>query len=168
MSILTQQVHFPDADNDWVFNDQASMRSNWSISPFYYIKLESADGIYGSDISTESHPVPNLIGEKSGDAFRRGKGVTLSGFIEGRNPYDLDVAADYLGQAFWKTYGRRLIWYYVDGTQIYLVCRVFNDLSITPNYSTLQPRWSWTVGLRADDPRTRRIDDDAVYPTWQA
>jgi hypothetical protein len=167
MSILLQPVHFPDADNDYVINDQTSLRSNFAISPFYYIKLESVDGFYGSDISTENHPVPHNIGERSGDSFRRGKGLALSGWIEGRNVIDLDTAANYLQEMFWNTYPRQLRWY-IDTTQVYYLCRMVNDVSVVPSFDSQHPKWGWTVGLRADDPRPRKVSDDTLFYSWMS
>jgi hypothetical protein len=167
MSILFQPVHFPDTSNDYVINDQTSLRSKWTTAPHYYIKLETADGFYGSDISTETHEIPHNIGERSGDSFRRGKGIALSGSIEGRNLSDLDAAADYLQAMFWNVYPRQLRWY-IAGTQVYYLCRVVNDLSVVPAFDRLNPRWTWTVGLRADDPRPRKVSDNTLYYSWMS
>jgi hypothetical protein len=168
MSLLTQPVVFKNFAEtfDWTINDQASLRSNWADAPYYYIHLESADGFFGSDVSTESHPIPHGIGERSGDSFRRGKGITLSGSIEGRNVADLQIAALYLQQMFWDTQPRKLVWTGLDGTPAYYTCRVLNDISITEDYSQLNPKWQWTVGLRADDPRAYVLSDDSLYYTW--
>ena len=166
-SILNQVVTFKSADEvtSFTINDRSSLNSGWAASPHYYIKLESAEGIYGADISSESHPVPHAIGERSWDSFRKGKGINLAGSIEGRNLTDLYAAVVYLRQMFWDLSSRKLLWY-ESGTLVYLTCKVLNDLSVTENNSQDPPKWSWTVGLRCDDPRERKDSDDSLYYTW--
>lgn len=165
--LLNSLINFKDDATDYIINDQTSLKSGWSADPHYYIRVQSADGLYGADISAESHEIPHAIGEKSGDTFRRGKGLTLSGTIEGQNLGALEAATDYLQQMFWNTAQRHLIWT-KNETQVYYICRVLNDLTITPNLESYSPTFSWTVGLRADDPRLRNVSDDLFYYAWMA
>src|SRR5689334_6073119 len=89
------------ADNaGFTINDQTSMNANWQTGDPYYISVDSVDGLYGGDLSYEAHELPNMIGEKSGDVFRRGKTITLSGTIWGRHYGGLDLGAFYLMQMF--------------------------------------------------------------------
>ncbi len=166
MTLLTQEFRFPDDVEEFVINRQQSMRSSWMEDPGYYIKLDSVDGFYGADIETESHVIPHATGERFGDSFRRGKGITLSGSIEGADIGKLIEGSRYLNRMFWNLQPRRLQW--VEGdTEVYYLCKVINDLSITENYQTWNPTFSWTVGLRALDPRMRKIDDDSIYYDYQ-
>ena len=169
MSILQSTVNYKsfDGTTSYIINDRTSLKSNFALSPHYYIKLDDAEGIYGADITDEAHPVPHYIGERSGAAFRRGKGITLSGSIYGRNISDMNAAVIFLREMFWDMNLRKLIWT-SEGIQRYLICRVLNDLSVSENNSQTPPVWTWTVGLRANDPREYKVSDDTLVYSWQA
>lgn len=154
---------------DFTINNRASIQSGFTISPYYYISLTDVDGLRSADISVESVPLPNDTGERSGDIFRRGKGISLSGTIEARTFGDLENAADYLEEMFWDTSARKLIWYpWNSSSQIYVTARVINDLAIPMTKDTGgQHIWRWAVGLRADDPRFYKLSDNSIYKTWQ-
>jgi hypothetical protein len=167
MSILTQVISYRAVDaTDYFLNDRTSLRSGWVTSPHYYIKIGSAEGFYGTDIESETHSIPHAIGEKSGDSFRKGKGISLSGTIEGRNINDLIAASAYLRQVFWDTSPRKLVYVETTGDTAYYLCRVLNDLSIVENFDGWNPKWTWTVGLRADDPRPRKLSDNSLVYSW--
>lgn len=152
----------------FTINNRAAQPNLWAQSPFYYISVSSIDGLSAADISYESHPIPYAIGEKSGDVFRRGKSVTITGKIEALNVAYLETGADFLGQMFADRTLRNLSWTRIsDGVAIYLKCRINQDLSIVESFQEGRYSWPYTVGLRADDPRTRRVSDSTVYPTWQ-
>jgi len=154
--------------NGITINNNATQTELWAQTPFYYISLTNVDGLYTSDISYESHPLPNLIGEKSGDVFRRGKTVTLSGYVTGFNYSYLLNGVDQLYHMFATTALNNLTWTRQnDGVAVYLRCRVVQDLSVVESLDSLLPRFAWVVGLRADDPRIKRVSDNTVYPTWQ-
>lgn len=154
--------------SDFIINDRFNQPLLWQQAPFYYISLKTPDGMYGAEISFESHPIPQFIGEKSGDVFRRGKSITLSGNIEAMSMGYLEAGADFLGNMFAETAKRKLIWTRYDGVTVYFECRVNNDLAIGEEITGADKYvWTWLVGLRADDPRSRRLDNGSVYPTWQ-
>ena len=154
--------------SNWVINDRVTQPKLWANSPYYYISAESVDGIYSSDISYESHPIPQSIGEFSGDVIRRGKTITITGDINALNLRALEVGEDYLYQAFAETARRKLVYTRADGVAVYLKCRVNQDLAIVKNINSFQYKYTYTVGLRADDPRWKKVSDNSVYPTWQA
>jgi hypothetical protein len=168
MTLLKQIIKYRSVDGltDYTLNDQASLRSHWSASPHYYIKVETADGLFGADISSESNPIPHAIGERSGTTYRKGKGISLNGTIEGRTIADMEAASRYLQRAFWEAEPRKLIYNEYEGTACYFLCRVLNDLSVSVTYSIQNPRWSWTVGLRCDDPRQRKLSDNTLFYSW--
>lgn len=154
--------------SSFIFNNNASQPYLEAQSPYYYIQVTDVDGLSSADISYESHPVPQGIGEVSGDVFRRGKSITLTGKVKGLNLRYLETGADFLEQIFAEKAIRQLTWTrWNDGVEIYLACRINNDLSIARSFQDGKYSWGWTVGLRADDPRTRRTSDGSVYPTWQ-
>jgi len=158
-----------DGTTNYVINDRANQPKLWAQSPFYYITVQSVDGLYGSDLSVESHPLPNYIGEKSGDIFRRGKTITLSGNIQAMNMSTLEQGAEFLQQMFTDSGFRKLIWTrWADGVQVYYIARINQDLAITQTVSDISYRYNFTVAVRADDPRTYKVSDDSLYPTWQA
>jgi hypothetical protein len=153
----------------FVINDRYNQPNLWAQSPFYYIFVQNVDGLYGSDLSIESHPMPNFIGEKSGDIFRRGKTITLSGTIQAMSLGALERGAEFLQQMFTETLPRKLIWTrWADGVQVYYIARVNQDLSISQAISDKSYRYNYTVAVRADDPRTYKVSDNTVYPTFQA
>jgi hypothetical protein len=154
---------------DFIINDRASFPKLHGQSPFYYISVTSVDGLYGADLSLESHPIPNFIGEKSGDIFRRGKTITISGTIQALSMGALERGAEFLQQMFTETAFRKLIWTrWADGVSVYYIARINQDLSITQSISDHSYRYNYTVAVRADDPRTRNLSGDAIYPSWQA
>lgn len=163
-------VNFKSADGttDYFLNDQTSRDGNFLVSPYYYVKLESAD-YAGTDISTEVHPLPHVHGEVAGDTLRRGRGISLSGIIQARGIQDLESGAQYLQQVFWDTRERQLIWTPINSTvNVYLKCYVNNDISVArniPQTFTL-PTWAWTVGLRASDPVIYKLSDDTPFESW--
>lgn len=152
----------------FIINNQSAQPQLQASSPYWYITVDSVDGLSSSDISYESHPVPYGIGEVSGDVFRRGKSITLNGRIKALNLQLLETGADFLEQMFAERAIRQLTWTrWNDGVEIYLACRVNNDLSIVRSVQDGKYEWGYTVGLRADDPRTKRTSDNSVYPTFQ-
>jgi len=152
----------------FIFNDRSIISSgNWA-SPFYYIQVESVDGHFGADLSVESHPIPNAIGEKSGDIFRRGKTLTFSGKIYGRGLSEIYTGADFLAEMLAETAERKLVFTpWNHGIQLYYNCRPFQDLQISEQFDSNVFRFGFVFGLRCDDPRSRKLSDDSVFPTWQ-
>lgn len=136
----------------------------------FYISVENVDGLDSTDISYESDPIPYAIGEVQGDVFRRGKTITLTGTIKGLNLAALEIGSQYLQGIFWgTTSGQVLGWTDLPtGIPVYIFCTVNQDLSVARlknqdyNYT-----WSWTVGLRASDPRVYNGNDDTIFFWWQ-
>lgn len=158
----------PISFNGYTINNNAAQPLLQAQAPFYYIALTNVDGLYTSDISYESHPLPYTIGEKSGDVFRRGKTITLSGNITGHNYSYLLNGVDYLARMFASTDMEQLSWTRQnDGVSVYINCRVQQDLSIVESVNSLLPRFAWVIGLRADNPRTYNVSGGALYPSWQ-
>ncbi len=154
--------------SSFIINNQAGQPQMQAQSPYYFVTVDTVDGLSSADISYESHPVPYGIGEVSGDVIRRGKSITLSGKVRGLNLKFLEQGSDFLEQVFAERAIRKLTWTrWADNVEIYIACRVNNDLSIVRSFQDGKYEWPWTVGLRADDPRTRKSSDDSVYPTFQ-
>lgn len=155
--------------NGLTINDQANQPLREAQSPFYYISINNVDGLRTADISYESHPIPNAPAEKSGDVFRRGKTLTLSGYIWGFNLKYLETGADRLHQMFGSTTGANPISWTrrSDGVAVYMTVRPQQDLSIVESFDSLVNRWAWVVGLRADNPFTYAVSGGALYPSWQ-
>jgi hypothetical protein len=154
-------------DDDYTINDQ--QYRSLLVAPYYFIKLDAVDGLWGADISHESHPIPGLTGEVSGDIFRRGKTITLSGIIYARGLAELRLGQRYLQEMFWDVSApRKLIYRTWDmSEQVYIYCRVIQDVAMTERIDGFTFRAPWTVALRADDPRSRKLSDDTIYPTYQ-
>lgn len=154
--------------SSFVINNRATIANGQWASPFYYIQVKSVDGHWTSDISYEAHPIPNAIGEKSGDVFRRGKTLTFSGTIYGRGLSEIYSGADFLSQMLAERSIRKLVFIpWNHGIQLYYNCRPYQDLSIVEQFDAESYRFDFTFGLRADDPRSRALSGDAVFPTWQ-
>lgn len=157
-----------DGVTNYFLNDRFARPNLYAGDPYYYISVTSIDGFRGADISYEAHPIPFDTGEKSGDVFRRGKTITLTGEIKALTLGALEFGADRLQETFADTSIRKLIFSrWADGEEIYINCRVIQDLAIVEEFNSFDPEWGWTVGLRADDPRTYLLSDDSLYPTWQ-
>ncbi len=154
--------------NGFTINNNAGQPLLQAQAPFYYISVTNVDGLHTADISYESHPLPYTTGEKSGDVFRRGKTITLSGNITGHNYSYLLNGTDYVCQMFSDTGIHQLSWTRQnDGVAVYINCRVQQDVTIVETVDSLLPRFAWVVGLRADNPRTYAVSGGALYPSWQ-
>lgn len=154
--------------NGFTINNNASQPLREAQSPFYYIAVTNVDGLRSADISYEAHPIPNAPAEKSGDVFRRGKTITLSGFVYGLNLKYLEQGCDVLQNMFADTGIHQLAWTRrADDVAVYLNCRVSQDLSVVESFDSLTQRWPWVVGLRADNPFTYAVSGGALYPSWQ-
>jgi len=163
----TKITYFGMSNTEYNINNREDQPTLWEEAPYYYIEAD-IEGLRGADISFESHPIPNAIGESSGDIFRRGKGLAISGKITGLNLSTLESGADYLQEMFAKTNKRKLVWRrWADGITVYLNCRVNQDLVVVEKIDSFNYSYEFTVGLRADDPRTRKLEDDSIYPDWQ-
>lgn len=155
--------------DSWTINDHASRPLLWQTSPYYYISVTSADGLYNADISYESHPIPNATGEKAGDVLRRGKTITLTGKIHGMNIGAIATGAEYLQQMFQETGLRKLVFKRLqDSVVVYYKGRVNQDLTIVESFADGKYEWDWVVGVRCDQPFTYNLSGDALYPAWQA
>ena len=155
--------------NTFTINDRSNHPHLWEDSPYYYISVTSVDGETNADVSYESHPIPNATGEKSGDVFRRGKTITLTGKINANSLWNLDTGAEYLKQMFNDTGLRKLVYKRLsDKVDVYYNGRINQDLTIVKSVENGKYEWDWVVGIRADDPRTYKLDNDSVYPTWQS
>ena len=153
--------------NGFTINNRGAQPLLHAQSPYYYIMVNNVDGLRNADISYESHPIPNAPGEKSGDVFRRGKTITLSGYVYGLNLERLEEGCDYLQNMFADTGIHQLGWTrYADGVAVYINCRVSQDLAIVESFNDLNYRWAWVVGLRADNPFTY-TGGGTLHPSWQ-
>jgi len=154
--------------SSFIFNDRtAILTGNWT-TPFYCIQVTSVDGHYSADISYEAHPIPNATGEKSGDVFRRGKTLTFSGTIYGRGISEIYSGADFLFQMLQDTSIRKLVYIpWNHNIQLYYNARVAQDLAITESFDSQTPKFDFVFALRADDPRSYKLSDNTVFPTWQ-
>ena len=154
--------------SSFIFNDRTPILSkNWA-SPFYYIKVDSVDGHFGADLSYESHPIPNAIGEKSGDVIRRGKTLTFSGTIYGRGLSEVYQGAHFLQHMIAETAIRKLVFIPWDvNIQLYYNCRPYQDLSVTEQFDSESFKLTYVFGLRADNPRSYKLSDNSLFPTWQ-
>jgi len=154
--------------NGFTINNRASQPLLHAQAPFYYIMLKNVDGLTNADISYESYPLPQVVGEKSGDVWRRGKTITLSGNVYGLNYTYLWQGVGYLQQMFASTAMHALAWTRTqDNIGVYINCRVNQDLSIVEGLDSDVYRIPWVVGLRADIPFTYKSSDSSLYPTWQ-
>ncbi len=155
--------------NGFTINNQAAQPLYEGQSPWYYIMVNNVDGLRTADISYESHPIPNAPAEKSGDVFRRGKTLTLSGYVYGHTLQYLEVGAEVLHQMFGSTTSAGPISWTrrSDGVAVYMTVRPQQDLSIVESFDSMTRRWAWVVGLRADNPFTYAVSGGALYPSWQ-
>lgn len=151
--------------SSFIFNNRIDYNAT---SPFYYIQVQSVDGHFGSDLSYESHPIPNAAGEKSGDVFRRGKTLTFSGTIWGRGFSEIYSGADFLQQMLAETELRKLVFIpWNHNIQLYYTCRPYQDLSVVEQFEDSTFKLAYTFGLRADNPFSYKLSDNSLFPTWQ-
>jgi hypothetical protein len=152
-------------DDEYTINDLTYR--DLLTAPYYFIKVDSVDGYWGADVAYESHPIPGGIGERSGDIYRRGKTITLSGTIYARNLQNLREGQRYLAEMFWDTGIRKLVYKTWEAPEeLYLNCRVIQDLAMIDRVENNNFRVNWTIALRADDPRSRKLSDHFYYPSY--
>ena len=167
--MIGSAVSFTDGGTTYTINNRAGQPLLHEQSPYYYISVTNIDGLRNADISYESHPIPNATGEKSGDVFKRGKTIAISGHVYGLNLGKMEEGCDYLGQMFNSTALRPLSWTRKsDGIAVYMNCRVNQDLTIVERIEDTSYRWAWLIVLRSDMPFTYRVSNGSVYPTWQS
>lgn len=155
--------------DSFTINDRVNRPLLWETSPFYYISVTSIDGLYNADISYESHPIPNATGEKSGDVFRRGKTITLTGKINAMNLGALQTGAEYLQQMFNEKALRKLVFKRMsDNVVVYYNGKINQDLVIVETVATGKYEWDWVVGIRTETPFTYNLSGNAIYPSWQS
>ncbi len=165
--------------NSFTFNDRSM--ADFQTTPFYYVPLTSADGLFGNEIRFESHEIAGSIGSRSAPPLQSGKQIVLTGEIWAQNLYVLRTGEFAMQEAFWTSSALPLYFQpwvvFVDSTlamdspleQLYFTVMVNQPLVITDEFtaSNGQMKQLWTVGLHADDPRPYKKSDDALYFSWQ-
>lgn len=146
-------------------------KADLSISPNYWIKVSVVDGIWGDELRVETHPIPCNIGERHGQVLRTGKQLTMTGVIFGQNLAKLREGQWKLMEAFWDCQPYKLYHYnlgFSSSARLYYTVYVNQPLNMADEIDNMTHwRQRWTVGLRADNPRTFKESDNTVYPTWQ-
>lgn len=155
--------------DSWTINDRTNRPRLWETSPFYYISVTSIDGLTNADISYEAHDLANITGESSGDVFRRGKTITLTGKINAMSLGALSAGAEYLKEMFNDTSRRKLVFKRIsDNVVVYYLGRVNQDLVVVETVQGGKYEWDWVVGIRCDKPFTYKLSDNTLYPTYQS
>ncbi len=138
----------------------------------YWIRVTSVDGLFGDEIRYESHPIPSGTGERSSYAFRSGKQLVLTGEIWGKGISQLREGQWILQSMFWDLQPHKLYftpWPLVaSGDSLYITCRCNQPLVMADEFTKLDGLVQlWTVGLRADNPRSFKTSNNSTYPVWQ-
>lgn len=149
--------------NDWVNRDINN-------SPFGWYQLTSIDGLWDTDMRTESHDVPGRAGARSGDFFYSGKTLVLSGVIRAADMPRLRQMQRALVDAFEDMNPHKLFFKVMDGggheldvddnrvftapttTSLYLTCRKNQKIDMPEVQTNLQYTRPFTIQLFADDP----------------
>ena len=101
--MIGRAVNFKSSSGgNFIINNQISQPGLHSQSPYWFVFLDSVDGLSSADISYESHPVPYGIGEVSGDVLRRGKSITLSGRVKGMTVKAVETVLNFLSKCLQK------------------------------------------------------------------
>jgi len=155
--------------SDFTINDGS--KKSLLVAPYYHISVDSVDGFWGADISFESHPIPGATGEVSGDIYRRGKTITVSGTITARGLSELRQGQRYLAEMLNETSAKRKFIFQLwnDNFEIYIWCRPIQDLAMVERIDTPNSNFKvlYTFALKADKPYTYKLSDNTLYPTWQ-
>lgn len=164
-------IEAPVEFNSLTFNYQSY--SDLATSPHYWIKVDTVDGLYDDEIRYESHPLPGDDGERSGDVLLSGKQLVLTGRIFGWNLTYLRIGARALQAALYDRAQHKLKFYdWADGQnaiQLYFTARKNQPLVMTDEITQFDHYLQrWTVGLRADDPRSYKVSGDTVYPSFMS
>lgn len=150
--------------NGLTMNDQT--KRSLMVSPFYFIPVRSVDGLWGADVRYESHVVPSADGERSGDVFYSGKTITLSGQVIARDLATLRQGQRALQQAFWDLEKHDLQFTLWGEVQAFVTCRVSQPFVMAEQQQDELPTRTWTVALRADDPRIFKVADGTPLYSW--
>jgi len=152
--------------NGLTMNDQT--KRSLMVSPYYFIAVRSVDGLWGSDIRYETHPIPSNHGERSGDVFYAGKTITLAGDIIARDLTTLRIGSRLMQEKFWDLQQYKLYFTLWGEVQSYVTCRVSQPLVITEEQATADVKRRFTVALRADNPRFYKASDSSLLYPWMA
>ncbi len=136
----------------------------------YFIKVDTVDGVFGDEIRVETHPIPCGVGERHGPVLRSGKALVRAGRIYGANLAKLREAQWKLMEMFWDLQPHKWLWTPAGYShRIYYTAYVSQPLVMSDVFGQVDHVvQSWTVGLRADDPRSYSETDDTPDPSWQA
>jgi hypothetical protein len=157
-------LEYPITFNGITMNDDSKSEFSGQL---YWIEVRSFDGLFDDDLSYEAHPIPGYVGERSGDVFRRGKTITLTGFLWASNLEQLRISERLMQQAFWDCKPYNLVFQRWKEPQLYIKCRVSQPLKIVEQQEDEKMRRPFTVAFRADEPRSKKVADDSFYPTFQ-
>jgi hypothetical protein len=160
-------IEKPITFNSGTLNDGA--KASLMVSPYYWIPVTNADGLFGDEIRTETHPNPCGPGEVHGEVQRSGKQVVLTGRIYARNLTDLRDGELELMRMFYDLQEHQLAFYFSPKyAQVYITAYCNQPLVITDEWNDATGNWrqDWTVGLRADDPTIYYVGGTTKFQSW--
>jgi hypothetical protein len=160
--------------NDWENRD-------YSHDPFGWYQLLSVDGLWDQDIRFESYNLPQQDGARSGDTYKTGKTIVLSGMVVAADMPHLRNMQRALINAFADRAQHKLFFSVMDTgghrdagggmnafdtvttTDLYVTCRKSQKIDMPET----QPGFGWkrpfTIQLFADDPLIYVQGTDAIY-----
>jgi hypothetical protein len=150
--------------NGLTMNDHS--KRSLMVSPFYWYRVTSVDGIWDSPVRFETHPIPQKNGSRSGDAFYSGKTITISGQIVAVSLGTLHVAQRGLQQAFYDMLDYDLTFTMNGEPNLFITCRKNQPIAMAETQETSDFRRSFVIQLIADDPLMYQVGGSTVYPVW--
>jgi hypothetical protein len=153
--------------NSITIND--GTKADLRVSPNYWIPVTSADGLFGDEVRTETHPNPCGPGEVHGAVNRSGKQLVLSGRVYALGLHALRVGELKLMEMFYDLQEHQLKFYFSPSfAQTYITCYCNQPLVIVDEWSNGGDIWrqDWTVGLRADDPTIFNVSGGTKFQSW--
>lgn len=153
--------------NGLLLNDQT--KRSLQVSPYYWFRVTSVDGIWDEDIRTEVHELPHRHGTSSGDFYYSGKTIVISGEVRAVSLTTLRQAQRALQAAFYDLQPHQLLFTIWGETRVYVTCRKNQkiDMPESQNRGGSNP-WvrAFTVQLYADDPVLYQEGTTTPYPVF--
>lgn len=137
--------------NELALNDQ-SLRD--FSSQGWWIEITSIDGIWDADVRDDRQVLPNRSGEQSGQLYYAGKTITLTGTVRAHDIANLRAGQRALQVAFGDLGAHDLFFQAMgDANPLFITCKKNQPIQMPEAQSDAGIKRSFTVSLRADDPR---------------
>ena len=156
--------------NSLTLHDRGKMVLN--VSPFYWFECKSIDGLWGTDVEVDSFPIPGGTGEHIGTPVKRGRTITYTGRLWASNLETLRAGQRAIQQALDDKQVHNLAIQYkgTASTEVAFYFKAYCSQDVVMPEEQADDRMfrTFTFALRCPDPRSYKVSDNSLWPSWQA